>query len=584
MLTALAHCAHNQGATLAKRLQLLNLLRRVRARSPLRTPAGGRKVLCCGMNYVPSAERLVRQAVSDHPQTCNGAKLQTRACSAFVVARPSFRSVTRLFQGRTRARDGHGPPRLIADRDPCVARSYGRGAGADGEDAMSAFQNLSNERRGKDQGASSEVDVDTQRGSGRKRRQQRERRGRYQDDEDGNYQRVVERYSTFRGSDRSLGSENFSSQRRANEKRGGDSSPRPDGENRRGGGRRARGGFRGLEANQRRGGRANERRNSRGYDDYDYGGPKYGSRPDPSEGAGPPALASDKAGIRARELSGDALYGLNPVKAALAAERRQMSRLFVIKEDPKSRSAGKKSKDPEAIRKMISSADKLGVEVIYTSKHELGLLSSNQPHQGVVLEATPLQFEMLSTLPPCEEPLAVLPIIAGNSELPNAEADRRAWPLWVALDEITDPQNVGSILRSAYFLGVAGVVVCKRNSAQLTPTVSKVSAGAMEAMDVHACSSMPRFLASCSESGWNIIGADNTPDAKDLESLPCLTGPTILVLGSEGFGLRALVKNQCESFVKVSSECMGGGADVDSLNVGVCAGIMLHNLKLKSYV
>ena len=105
----------------------------------------------------------------------------------------------------------------------------------------------------------------------------------------------------------------------------------------------------------------------------------------------------------------------------------------------------------------------------------------------------------------------------------------------------------------------------------------------MEAMEVHACTSMPRFLTSCGENGWNIIGADNTSGAVDLVSVSPLKGPTILVLGSEGYGLRTLVKNQCSSFVKIASECEGGEADVDSLNVGVCAGIMLHNMMLKSY-
>ena len=84
------------------------------------------------------------------------------------------------------------------------------------------------------------------------------------------------------------------------------------------------------------------------------------------------------------------------MKAALGSQRRAMKRLFVIKEDPGSKGTGKKSKDPEAIRKMIASADKLNIEVIYTSKHELGLLSSNQPHQGIALVLRSLRLDAVS--------------------------------------------------------------------------------------------------------------------------------------------------------------------------------------------
>ena len=82
------------------------------------------------------------------------------------------------------------------------------------------------------------------------------------------------------------------------------------------------------------------------------------------------------------------------------------------------------------------------------------------------------------------------------------------------MDEIVDPQNLGAVLRSAHFLGVAGVVVCAKNSAPLSPVVSKASSGALERMDVRSVGVMPRFLRRCVEEGWDVFGADNAPDAE----------------------------------------------------------------------
>lgn len=74
--------------------------------------------------------------------------------------------------------------------------------------------------------------------------------------------------------------------------------------------------------------------------------------------------------------------------------------------------------------------------------------------------------------------------------------------MWVALDEVTDPQNFGAVLRSALFLGAAGVVTCQRNSAPLSPVVSKASSGAMEVLPVYSAKNLPQLLAACSVNGW----------------------------------------------------------------------------------
>ena len=174
--------------------------------------------------------------------------------------------------------------------------------------------------------------------------------------------------------------------------------------------------------------------------------------------------------------------------------------------------------------------------------------------------------------------------------------------------------NSGALLRSAYFLGGkknnVGVLVCSKNSAPPSPVVSASSAGALEVVDVHSTSNLPRTLNQAREDGFRIIGASASvpsstsasggaeenlpPPLYDLQNLPVRDPdgddrPILLVLGSEGHGLRTLVAKACTEFVRIPSG-MGGlepieedddsdsEAGVDSLNVSVSAGIMLWHL------
>lgn len=175
-------------------------------------------------------------------------------------------------------------------------------------------------------------------------------------------------------------------------------------------------------------------------------------------------------------------------------------------------------------------------------------------------------------------------------------------PFEKQLDEVVDPQNFGALLRSAYFLGGSsseigariGVLVCEKNSAPPSPVVSAASAGALEISEIYSTSNLPRLLNGAKEDGWRILGAaasvpngmrndDGSPvecmDLSDVETGP----PTLLVLGSEGSGLRTLVARACTGFVKIpgsdAAQIEGGGnAGVDSLNVSVTGGIMLWHL------
>mmetsp|Transcript_40629 Transcript_40629/g.96235 ORF Transcript_40629/g.96235 Transcript_40629/m.96235 type:complete len:238 (-) Transcript_40629:99-812(-) len=231
-----------------------------------------------------------------------------------------------------------------------------------------------------------------------------------------------------------------------------------------------------------------------------------------------------------------------------------------------------KRKDAGTIETVLRLAEEAGVTIEKVDKGRLNVMSGDRPHQGLVLFAEPLSFI----------PIKVL-------AAPEAVEEGGRPKVWLVLDEVMDPQNFGALLRSAYFLGCSGVVICAKNSANLSPSVSKASAGSMEAFEVHSTDNLMRFLTSSKENGWEVVGA-----ALDQASVPAakvsLDKPTLLVLGNEGRGLRTLVKRCCDRLVQIEGGGKGlgaasgvGGDDedgdmLDSLNVSVAAGILLHRL------
>ncbi|CAI5497207.1 unnamed protein product [Closterium sp. Naga37s-1] len=194
-------------------------------------------------------------------------------------------------------------------------------------------------------------------------------------------------------------------------------------------------------------------------------------------------------------LRGEPIYGVSPVLAALLSSRRRIHTLYTQEGLQDGLKGGGKRKDKAAVERVLRVAEQSGVERLSVSKHELNLLSGNRPHQGLVLDASGLQLEPIEALPVWSVGAAACAAAVGGAGAGEAGAAAEAAagaagaavapPVWVALDEVTDPQNLGAILRSAHFLGAAGVVVCAKNSAPLSAVVSKASAGALEIMQVH---------------------------------------------------------------------------------------------------
>eukprot|EP00803_Ostreobium_quekettii_P004226 evm.model.scf_537.4 EVM.evm.TU.scf_537.4 scf_537:57642-63830(+) len=251
---------------------------------------------------------------------------------------------------------------------------------------------------------------------------------------------------------------------------------------------------------------------------------------------------------------GDAVYGVEPVLAALEAGRRTIKKLC-IQENMQL----KKRRDSGAVSRAVKIAGETGIAIQYASKHDLNMVVDNRPHQGLIIDCSPLEWIPLGDFPE---------VSLQSSDLP---------PVWLALDEVVDPQNLGAVIRSAYFLGAAGIVVSSKNSAPLSPAVSKASAGALESLPIHSCTNMPRMLLDAREKGWHVIGAAPGEGSVYLTDI-AVSQPSILVMGNEGYGVRTNVKRACQSLVRIEDGMEPGERRLDSLNVSVATGILLHHL------
>lgn len=179
-----------------------------------------------------------------------------------------------------------------------------------------------------------------------------------------------------------------------------------------------------------------------------------------------------------------------------------------------------------------------------TSAEELERLCGSPDHQGVVAEVEPYPY-------------------AGAVELLKREN-----ALLVALDQVQDPRNLGAVARSAEAAGAAGLVVPERRSAAITAVACKASAGAVEHLAIAHVRNLADWLAEAKEAGFWIWGAD--AEAKQAPWDVDLSGPTVLVLGGEGKGLRPRVASACDGLIALPQR-----GKIDSLNVSAAAAALL---------
>lgn len=284
------------------------------------------------------------------------------------------------------------------------------------------------------------------------------------------------------------------------------------------------------------------------------------------------------------------LYGTSAVEAALKAGRRKLYKLYIY------RGKGRSMRAMEKDRTLVDLAKDRNLKVIYLEEASLPLLnkmSDSRPHNGHVLEASPLPQLPTTALEEFSEdqdrPGFKVAVghqsseearINGTSDFVSTERGSRK-PLVMVVDQVLDPGNLGAILRTASFMGVTAVAVSKKGSAPVTPVVLKSSAGAAEDLTMLSVDSVEDFLRSSRDNGWKVYAAcPPKPDSKraqidtiDLEKEdPLLKDPCILLVGSEGEGLPRALRRAAN--VEISIPNLSGSDVVDSLNVSVATGLL----------
>jgi 23S rRNA (guanosine2251-2'-O)-methyltransferase len=237
------------------------------------------------------------------------------------------------------------------------------------------------------------------------------------------------------------------------------------------------------------------------------------------------------------------LYGRQPVREALRARHRHLYRLILA---GGSRGA--------VVDEITALAGKAGVSIQRTDQHALDALCGEANHQGVALETSGYPYATLPDL---------LVVARKRSEA----------PFLLVLDHLQDPQNLGSLLRTAEAAGAHGAVIPRRRAAGVTPAVVRASAGASEHLAVAQVTNLARTLAELKEAGLWIAGLEASPKAQRLHDVD-LTGPLGLVVGSEGQGMARLIGERCDFLLRLPMR-----GHIESLNAAVAGAIALYEVR-----
>lgn len=233
-------------------------------------------------------------------------------------------------------------------------------------------------------------------------------------------------------------------------------------------------------------------------------------------------------------------YGIHAVRTLLTRYPHRVRRVWLL-------DGGDAAVRLQEVRTLAENA---GLAVHVGDVAELDRLSAGERHQGVVAEVAPRPGDPETQLEEALEALGDTPA------------------LLLVLDGVTDPHNLGACLRSADAAGVAAVIVPRDRAAGMTPVVRKVAAGAAESVPLVPVVNLARTLRELKDRGLWLVGT--TDDAQRTIYDVDLTGPTVLVMGSEGEGMRRLTRETCDALVSIP---MAGA--VESLNVSVATGVAL---------
>jgi 23S rRNA (guanosine2251-2'-O)-methyltransferase len=207
----------------------------------------------------------------------------------------------------------------------------------------------------------------------------------------------------------------------------------------------------------------------------------------------------------------------------------------------------------DRLRDILKLAATRGTALLEVTRGELDRLTGGALHQGVALQLPAFAY-------------------AHPDDLLASALDSDHEPLIVALDSITDPRNLGAIVRSAAAFGAHGVLIPERRSAGMTAAAWKTSTGAAAHIPIARATNLNRSLRTYADAGLTLIGLDGS-STTSLHDVPDVSGPVVLVVGSEGAGLSRLVREACDYLAAIPIS-----KSVESLNAGVAAGIALYEI------
>jgi 23S rRNA (guanosine2251-2'-O)-methyltransferase len=239
--------------------------------------------------------------------------------------------------------------------------------------------------------------------------------------------------------------------------------------------------------------------------------------------------------------TGEILAGRNAVYEALRAGRRRIERVLVAEgAEPKG-----------TLQQIVRLCQREGIALVSVRRRSLDEMGGGLEHQGVIAEVSAYPYVELD-------------------DLYAISQQRQEDPFFLVLDSLQDPQNVGSLLRTAEAVGIHGVILPERRAVGITAAVSRASAGAVEHLSTCMVTNVARTIEELKTRGTWVVGVEKTPAAQDYRAVN-LSMPLALVMGSEGAGMRRLVLERCDLVIHVPMQ-----GHISSLNVAVAGSILLY--------
>ena len=248
--------------------------------------------------------------------------------------------------------------------------------------------------------------------------------------------------------------------------------------------------------------------------------------------------------------------GGGPIKEDLVTGRNSVLEALRAGVPAKTLFVATKIEVDDRVKDILQLCAERQVPTLEASRSELDRLSADAIHQGVVLQVPPYEY------PDADELASSL----------MARRDESHPPLLVAADGITDPRNLGAIIRSVSAFAGDGVILPERRSAGVTATAWKTSSGAAARVPVAKATNLTRTLENCKKQGYFVVGLDGGGDMS-LPQLELATEPLVVVVGSEGKGLSRLVTEHCDAIVSIPIE-----SAMESLNASMAVGITLYEI------